>query len=77
MKAAWRVRSIRSAARIFWKRSRAKSNTARGPTSTKLTPWAAWSRPFERGYPQREIAEASYRYQLAVDRKEKIVVGGQ
>jgi methylmalonyl-CoA mutase N-terminal domain/subunit len=29
----------------------------------------------ERGYPQREIAEASYRYQLAVDRKEKIVVG--
>jgi methylmalonyl-CoA mutase N-terminal domain/subunit len=29
----------------------------------------------ERGYPQREIADASYRYQLAVDRKEKIVVG--
>ncbi len=29
----------------------------------------------ERGYPQREIAEASYRYQMAVDRKEKIIVG--
>jgi methylmalonyl-CoA mutase N-terminal domain/subunit len=29
----------------------------------------------ERSYPQREIAEASYRYQLAVDRKEKIIVG--
>ena len=29
----------------------------------------------ERSYPQREIAEASYRYQLAMDRKEKIVVG--
>jgi methylmalonyl-CoA mutase, N-terminal domain len=29
----------------------------------------------ERGYPQREIAEASYQYQLAVDRKEKIIVG--
>jgi methylmalonyl-CoA mutase N-terminal domain/subunit len=29
----------------------------------------------ERSYPQREIAEASYRYQQAVDRKEKIVVG--
>jgi methylmalonyl-CoA mutase N-terminal domain/subunit len=29
----------------------------------------------EHGYPQREIAEASYRYQVAVDRKEKIVVG--
>jgi methylmalonyl-CoA mutase, N-terminal domain len=29
----------------------------------------------ERGYPQREIAEASYQYQLAMDRKEKIIVG--
>src|SRR6266853_31372 len=29
----------------------------------------------ERSYPQREIADASYRYQMAVDRKEKIVVG--
>ncbi|MGA8222899.1 MAG: methylmalonyl-CoA mutase family protein [Candidatus Acidiferrales bacterium] len=29
----------------------------------------------ERGYPQREIAEAAYRYQVAVDRKDKIVVG--
>jgi len=27
------------------------------------------------GYPQREIADASYRYQMAVDRKEKIIVG--
>ena len=29
----------------------------------------------EQGYPQREIAEASYRYQMAVDSKEKIIVG--
>jgi len=29
----------------------------------------------ERGYPQREIAEASYRYQMAVEKKEKIIVG--
>ncbi len=29
----------------------------------------------ERSYPQREIAEASYHYQMAVDRKEKIIVG--
>jgi methylmalonyl-CoA mutase, N-terminal domain len=29
----------------------------------------------ERGYPQREIAEASYRYQVAIDKKEKIIVG--
>jgi methylmalonyl-CoA mutase N-terminal domain/subunit len=29
----------------------------------------------ERGFPQREIADASYRYQVSVDRKEKIIVG--
>jgi methylmalonyl-CoA mutase N-terminal domain/subunit len=29
----------------------------------------------ERSYPQREIAESSYRYQMAVDKKEKIIVG--
>jgi methylmalonyl-CoA mutase N-terminal domain/subunit len=29
----------------------------------------------ERSYPQREIAEASYRYQTAVDKREKIIVG--
>src|ERR1700687_5191429 len=29
----------------------------------------------EESYPQREIAEASYRYQMAVDKKEKIIVG--
>ncbi|MGH9679591.1 MAG: methylmalonyl-CoA mutase family protein, partial [Candidatus Acidiferrales bacterium] len=29
----------------------------------------------ERGYPQREISDAAYRYQTAVDRKEKIIVG--
>ncbi len=29
----------------------------------------------ERGYPQKEIAEASYQFQQAVERKEKIVVG--
>ena len=29
----------------------------------------------ERAYPQREISEASYRYQVEVDRKEKIIVG--
>jgi methylmalonyl-CoA mutase, N-terminal domain len=29
----------------------------------------------ERAYPQKEISDASYRYQMAVDRKEKIIVG--
>jgi methylmalonyl-CoA mutase, N-terminal domain len=29
----------------------------------------------ECGYPQREIADAAYRYQVSVDRKEKVIVG--
>jgi methylmalonyl-CoA mutase N-terminal domain/subunit len=29
----------------------------------------------EQGYPQKEIAEASYRFQQAVERREKIIVG--
>jgi len=29
----------------------------------------------EKGYPQREISEASFRYQLAVEKKEQIIVG--
>jgi len=29
----------------------------------------------ERGYPQKEIAEASYQFQLAVERREKTIVG--
>ncbi len=29
----------------------------------------------DRGFPQREIAEASYRYQLELDKKQKIMVG--
>ncbi len=37
--------------------------------------WAAWSRRSSAGFPQREIAESSYRFQQAVERKEKIIVG--
>jgi methylmalonyl-CoA mutase N-terminal domain/subunit len=29
----------------------------------------------EQGYPQREIAEASYRFQQSVERRDKIIVG--
>jgi methylmalonyl-CoA mutase N-terminal domain/subunit len=29
----------------------------------------------EKGYPQKEIAEASYQYQRAVEAKEKVIVG--
>ena len=30
---------------------------------------------FERGFPQQEIAESAYRFQQAVERKEKVIVG--
>jgi methylmalonyl-CoA mutase N-terminal domain/subunit len=29
----------------------------------------------ERGYPQKEIAESSYKFQQSVERKEKVIVG--
>jgi methylmalonyl-CoA mutase N-terminal domain/subunit len=29
----------------------------------------------ERGFPQREIADSSYRFQQAVERREKVIVG--
>jgi methylmalonyl-CoA mutase, N-terminal domain len=32
-------------------------------------------RAIERGYPQKEIAEASYQYQRAAEAKEKVIVG--
>src|ERR1700726_4309294 len=41
----------------------------------KIDPMGGMVTAIERSYPQREIAEASYRYQMEVDRKEKIVVG--
>ena len=41
----------------------------------KLDAMGGMVRAIERGFPQREIADAAYAYQLAVDRKEKIIVG--
>jgi methylmalonyl-CoA mutase N-terminal domain/subunit len=41
----------------------------------KLDGMGGMVRAIERGYPQKEIAEASYQYQRAVERKEKIIVG--
>ncbi len=42
---------------------------------SKLDAMGGMVRAIERGYPQKEIAEASYNYQRAVEAKEKIVVG--
>ena len=41
----------------------------------KLDAMGGMVRAIERGYPQREIADASYAYQRAVEKKEKIIVG--
>ncbi len=41
----------------------------------KLDAMGGMVRAIENGYPQKEIAEASYQYQRAVEAKEKIVVG--
>jgi methylmalonyl-CoA mutase, N-terminal domain len=41
----------------------------------KLDTLGGMVKAIERGYPQKEIAEASYQYQRAVEAKEKIIVG--
>jgi len=42
---------------------------------SKLDGMGGMVKAIERGYPQKEIAEASYQYQRAVEAKEKIIVG--
>jgi methylmalonyl-CoA mutase, N-terminal domain len=41
----------------------------------KLDAMGGMVKAIERGYPQKEIAEASYQYQRAVEKKEKVIVG--
>src|SRR5881227_1367435 len=41
----------------------------------KLDAMSGMVKAIERGYPQKEIAEAAYQYQRAVEAKEKIIVG--
>ena len=41
----------------------------------KLDTMGGMVKAIERGYPQKEIAEAAYQYQRAVENKEKIIVG--
>jgi methylmalonyl-CoA mutase, N-terminal domain len=42
---------------------------------SKLDAMGGMVKAIERGYPQKEIAEASYQYQRAAEAKEKVVVG--
>ena len=48
---------------------------AAGKYIRKIDQMGGMIEAIEKGYPQREIADASYRYQVAVDCKEKIIVG--
>jgi methylmalonyl-CoA mutase, N-terminal domain len=41
----------------------------------KLDVMGGMVRAIERGYPQKEIAEAAYQYQRAIENKEKLIVG--
>ena len=41
----------------------------------KLDAMGGMVRAIERGYPQKEVAEASYQYQRAVEAREKVIVG--
>jgi methylmalonyl-CoA mutase N-terminal domain/subunit len=41
----------------------------------KLDSMGGMVKAIERGYPQKEIAEAAYQYQRAIEAKEKIIVG--
>jgi methylmalonyl-CoA mutase N-terminal domain/subunit len=41
----------------------------------KLDAMGGMVKAIERGYPQKEIAEASYQYQRAVEAREKVIVG--
>jgi methylmalonyl-CoA mutase N-terminal domain/subunit len=42
---------------------------------SKLDAMGGMVKAIERGYPQKEIAEASYQYQRAVETREKVIVG--
>jgi methylmalonyl-CoA mutase N-terminal domain/subunit len=42
---------------------------------SKLDAMGGMVKAIERGYPQKEIAEASYQYQRAAEAREKIIVG--
>jgi len=48
---------------------------AAGKYIRKIDEMGGMIEAIEKGYPQREIADAAYHYQVSVDRKEKIIVG--
>ena len=67
----------RSARRLVLRRAADARHGSRAPTSTSTRSIAMGGMvaAVEQGYPQREIAESSYRFQQAVETKEKLIVG--
>ena len=61
----------RSARRLVLRREAdaATWRTARSPTSTQIDAMGGMVEAIERGFPQQEIAESSYRFQQAVERQ--------
>ena len=72
---AWLRRSIRSAARYFVERQTLDMEQGAFDYFEKLDQMGGMVKAIERGYPQKEIAEASYQYQRAAEANEKITVG--
>ena len=67
----------RSARRLVLRRAADARHGRRhaASTGTPSMAWAAWSKRSSAAIPQKEIAEASYQFQQAVERREKTIVG--
>ena len=67
----------RSARRVVFRRAAHARHgaRARASTSTTIDRMGGMVEAIEQGFPQREIAEASYQFQQAVERREKVIVG--
>ena len=67
----------RPARRLLVRRGahRTRPSARSGATSTRSTGGAGWSPRSREGYPQREIADAAYRYQREFDAGERRIVG--
>ena len=66
---------IRSAARILWRRLTLDMEKGCWEYFERLDAMGGMVAAIEQGFPQREIQDASYEYQKAIERKEKIIVG--
>ena len=72
-----RDRDARPAGRLLLRREPDRTSSRRRPgrTSTRSRRWAGRSPPSRRGFQQRQIQEAAYRVQRAIEPGDQIVVG--